>query len=99
LKYCHFIEDTQGDDMTLCYLRDKSKREVDFVVLKNSKPFFAVESKTSDSDVNKHISYFAQRTEIPVFYQVHQGVRDYEVRNSRTRVLPFTTFSTEVLKI
>jgi len=99
LKYCHFIEDTQGEDMTLCYLRDKSKREVDFVVLKNNRPFFAVESKTGDNDVSKHISYFAARTEIPVFYQVHRGVRDYEVRNSRTRVLPFTTFATEVLKI
>ena len=99
LKYCHFIEDTRGDDMTLCYLRDKSKREVDFVVLKNNQPSFAVECKTGDSDVSKHISYFAERTEIPIFYQVHQGVRDYEVRNSRTRVLPFTTFATEVLKI
>jgi len=46
LKYCHFVEDTRGDDMTLCYLRDKNKREVDFVVLKNRKPLFAVESKT-----------------------------------------------------
>ena len=85
--------------MTLCYLRDKSKREVDFVVLKNSRPLFAVESKTGDDDVSKHIPYFAARTEIPVFFQVHQGIRDYEVRNSRTRVLPFTTFAAEVLKI
>ena len=99
LKYCHFIEDTQGDDMTLCYLRDKNKREVDFVVLKNRRPLFAVESKTGDRDVSKHIFYFASRTEIPVFFQVHQGVRDYEVRDSRTRVLPFTTFAAEVLKI
>ena len=99
LKYCHFIEDTQGDDMTLCYLRDKSKREVDFVVLKNRQPLFAVESKTNDDDISKHISYFAARTEIPVFFQVHQGVRDYEVSKSRTRVLPFTTFAAEILKI
>ena len=99
LKYCHFIEDTEGDDMTLCYLRDKSKREVDFVVLKNSRPLFAVESKTGDNDVSRHIPYFAARTEIPAFFQVHQGIRDYEVRNSRTRVLPFTTFAAEVLKI
>ena len=99
LKYCHFIEDTQGDDMTLCYLRDKNKREVDFVVLKNRRPLFAVESKTGDRDVSKHIFYFASRTEIPAFFQVHQGVKDYEVRDSRTRVLPFTTFAAEVLKI
>ncbi len=62
-SYCHFVEDTQGDDMTLCYLRDKNKREVDFVVLKSRKPLFAVESKTGETDLSRHISYFASRTE------------------------------------
>jgi predicted AAA+ superfamily ATPase len=99
LKYCHFMEDTQGDDMTLCYLRDKNKREVDFVVLKDRKPVFAVETKTGDRDVSKHISYFAERTEIPLFFQVHQGFRDYEVTDSRTRVLPFTTFAAEIIRV
>lgn len=99
LKYCHFLEDTQGDEMTLCYLRDKSKREVDFVVLKNRQALFAVECKTGDSRVSKHISYFAARTPIPVFYQVHQGTRDYEMAESRTRVVPFTTFAMEVLRL
>ena len=32
--------------MELRYLRDTDKREVDFVVLKDSKPVFAVELKT-----------------------------------------------------
>lgn len=99
LKYCHFMEDTQGDDMSLCYLRDKVRREVDFVVLKNRQPIFAVESKTGETDVSRHISYFASRTEIPFFFQVHQGVKDYEVSATRTRVLPFTTFAAEILKI
>lgn len=49
--------------MTLCYLRDKNKREVDFVVLKSRKPLFAVESKTGETDLSRHISYFASRTE------------------------------------
>lgn len=99
LKYCHFIEDTQGDDMTLCYLRDKNKREVDFVVLKNRQPVFAVESKTGEGDVSKHIRYFASRTEIPNFFQVHQGARDYEVQECRTRVMPFTKFAAEILGV
>ncbi len=85
--------------MALCYLRDKNKREVDFVVLKNRKPVFAVESKTGQTDVSRHISYFASRTDIPFFFQVHQGVKDYEVRDMRTRVLPFTRFAAEILKI
>ncbi|MDH5561881.1 MAG: AAA family ATPase, partial [Deltaproteobacteria bacterium] len=99
LKYCHHLEDTQGDEMELCYLRDKMKREVDFVVLKNQQPLFAVECKSGDADVSKHIGYFAERTEIPVFYQVHKGVKDYEVRDLRARVLPFRLFAAEILQI
>ncbi len=99
LKYCHFIEDTQGDDMRLCYLRDKSKHEVDFVVIKNKQPIFAVEAKSGDRDVSKNIAYFAARTDIPIFYQVHGKTNDYEVDAHRTRVLPFVTFASEVLRI
>ena len=43
LKYCHFIEDTEGHAMELRYIRDTDHREIDFVVVKNKKPLFAVE--------------------------------------------------------
>ena len=33
LKYCHYVEDTQGHEMELRFIRDTDKREVDFVVL------------------------------------------------------------------
>jgi hypothetical protein len=99
LKYCHFIEDTSGELMDLCYLRDKNKREVDFVVLKNNRPIFAVECKTGEGDVSKNIPYFYARTEIPEFYQVHMGSKDYFVKEIKTRVLPFTTFASEMLMV
>lgn len=99
LKYCHHLEDTLGDEMELCYLRDKMKREVDFVILKNRQPVFAVECKSGDADPSRHIGYFAERTEIPVFYQVHKGNKDYEIKELRARVLPFCTFAAEILKI
>ncbi|MGB6340073.1 MAG: ATP-binding protein [Candidatus Aminicenantaceae bacterium] len=51
LKYCQFIEDTEGYRMELRFLRDTDKREIDFVVLKDRKPMFAVECKTGDKDV------------------------------------------------
>ena len=92
LKYCHYIEDTEGDHMELNFLRDHSRREIDFIVVKNSQPQFAVECKSSDQAVSKHIAYFAARTDIPYFYQVHSGNRDYEVEGIRTRVLPFHSF-------
>jgi len=45
LKYCHYVEDTEGFKMELRFLRDTDKREIDFVVLKENKPIFAVECK------------------------------------------------------
>ncbi len=95
LKYCHFIEDTQGHSMEIRYLRDTDGREVDFVVLKNKKPIFAVECKTGERGLNPHISYFKERTKIPEFYQVHMGKRDFG-SNSHGRVLPFTQFCKEL---
>ena len=95
LKYCHFIEDTQGDRMELRYLRDINQREIDFVVIKNKKPLFAVECKTGEKQVAKAIHYFKERTSIPLFYQVHLGTKDY-APEAKIRVLPFLTFSEEV---
>ena len=99
LKYCHFHEDTLGDNMELCFLRDSHKREIDFVVLRDGKPFFAVECKTGPHTISKHLCYFSKRTEIPYFYQVHMGNDDYEVADFRARILPFTKFANEVLKV
>lgn len=70
LKYCHFHEDVFGERMELRYIRDTDKREVDFVVLKNKKPLFAVECKLNNENLNSNILYFKERTKIPMFYQV-----------------------------
>jgi predicted AAA+ superfamily ATPase len=90
LKYCHFIEDTQGHKMELRYLRDVELREIDFVVLKNKKPIFAVECKTGESHISKSIYYFRERVAIPRFYQIHLGTKDYVDKN--IHVLPFEKF-------
>ena len=92
LKYCHYLEDTEGFKMELRFIRDKERREVDFVVIKDKKPVFAVECKTGEKSPAKHLRYFADRTPIPLFYQVHLGTRDYESADGRIRVLPFASF-------
>ena len=93
LKYCHRLEDEQGDRMELRFIRDSQGRELDFVVVRNGKPQFAVECKSGDRSLSRHISYFATRTNIPSFYQLHMGDRDYEIADYRARVLPFTTWA------
>lgn len=94
LKYCHFIEDTEGYRMDLRFLRDIEKREVDFVVLEDGKPLFAVECKTGEKAINPSLFYFMDRTKIPKFYQVHEGNRDFE--KNGVRVLPVRTFCKEL---
>jgi predicted AAA+ superfamily ATPase len=94
LKYCHFMEDTEGYAMELRFLRDTDKRETDFVVLKDGKPLFAVECKSGEKNVNPSLFYFKERTPIPKFYQVHSGQKDYE-RNG-VRILPVLKFVKEL---
>ncbi len=94
LKYCHFIEDTQGFSMELRFLRDTDKREIDFVVLKENIPMFAVECKTGEKSINPAVFYFKERTQIPQFYQVHQGTKDY--KKNGVRVIPVETFCKEL---
>jgi len=96
LKYCHFMEDTQGYSMELRYIRDTDKREIDFVVMRDGQAEFAVECKSGDRDAAPACRYFRERTDIPRFYQVHLGHRDFGNAESGTRVLPFSTFCREL---
>jgi len=95
LKYCHYIEDTESYRMELRFLRDTDRREIDFVVIKDKKPIFAVECKTGEKSISPHIAYFAARTNIPAFYQVHLGKKDFGHPKSG-RVLPFEVFCKEL---
>lgn len=98
LKYCHYIEDTKGDYMGLYFLRDTEKREIDFIITKNNKALFAVECKSGSHDIAPNIKYFAKKTDIPIFYQVHLDTKDYENLDYRTRVMPFNKFALEMLQ-
>ena len=96
LKYCHYVEDTEGHDMELRFLRDTDKREVDFVVLRDATPEFAVECKSGHRRSSPACAYFRERTDIPRFYQVHLGTTDFGSAEDSTRVLPFATLCKEI---
>jgi predicted AAA+ superfamily ATPase len=96
LKYCHLVEDTEGFVMELRFIRDTDKREVDFVVLRDGQPEFAVECKSGERSAAPACRYFRERTDIPQFYQVHLGTRDFGDAATATRVMPFATFCSEL---
>jgi predicted AAA+ superfamily ATPase len=90
LKYCHYREDTEGVKVELRYLRDIDGREIDFLVLEDSKPLFAVECKTGEKALSKHLRYFADRLAIPRLYQVHLGSK--RLQDGKIVMLPFSDF-------
>ena len=94
LKTCHYLEDTEGEKYELRYLRDTDGHEVDFVVMKNKKPLYAVECKTGEAALSKSINYFRDRLDIPEYFQVHMGTKDFGHPKSG-RVLPLITFCKE----
>lgn len=70
MKFCHYLYDYEGYKAKLSFLRNVDKKEVDFLVSVNKKPWFAVETKTSETDVSKSLLYFKERLNIPYVYQV-----------------------------
>jgi predicted AAA+ superfamily ATPase len=70
LKLCHFLYDRDGLRAELSFLRDVDKKEVDFLVTVDRKPWFAVETKLSDEIVSAAVRYFREKLKIPFAYQV-----------------------------
>lgn len=76
--------------MEIRFLRDQFGREIDFVVLKNKKPLFAVECKSGEKGISKSLIYYKERTSIPAFYQIHLGKMQFT--KDGISVLPFIDF-------
>ncbi len=58
LKACHFWTDTGEGTFELRYLRNKQREEIDFLILKDRKPWLPVEVKLSDTNLSPHWSSF-----------------------------------------
>ncbi len=71
LKAVHFWNDSGTGNYALYFVRDKEKREVDFLVTKENKPWVLVEVKTSDeTQISKSLSYFKKQLNVPHAFQV-----------------------------
>jgi predicted AAA+ superfamily ATPase len=76
LVACHLLKAVEGwtdlgyGDFTLGYLRDKSRREVDFVVARDGKPWFLVEVKKGAAALSEALGFFQRRLEAQHAFQV-----------------------------
>lgn len=73
---CHLLKAVDGwNDLglgkfQLAYLRDKDKREVDFVVIRDGKPWFLVEVKQSETSLSPALRTFQEQVKAPFAFQV-----------------------------
>ncbi|OGR60644.1 MAG: hypothetical protein A2X36_04895 [Elusimicrobia bacterium GWA2_69_24] len=61
LRWCHFTQDWGQEELGLHYVRDKEKREVDFLLTLGKKPWLLIEAKLSGAAPSNHLGYFASR--------------------------------------
>lgn len=70
LKAVTYWNETGLGKFALHYLRDKEKREADFIVIKNDQPWFIVEAKSSDSIISQNLRYFHELIKPEFSFQV-----------------------------
>jgi hypothetical protein len=61
LKWCFFLQDTEGRDIELRYFRDVDRREVDFVIVEDGKPIHFIECKKSGKNPSRSLCYLKTR--------------------------------------
>ena len=98
LKAVEFWTDAGFGAYDLYFLRDKNKREVDFLITENSRPWFRVEVKASSSkEISSSLKYFSGLLGVNLAFQVAFDLpfveRDcFEIKNP-VRVPAATFFS------
>ena len=60
LKACHFWTDTGYGQFDLFYLRNKDKREIDFLIARDGRPWLPVEVKLADTEPAENWPWFAR---------------------------------------
>lgn len=100
LKACHFWEDRGLGSYGVYFLRDKEKREVDFLITKNGDPWFMVEVKKSDLNLSPSLEHFqaqigARHAFQVVFDMVYEEIDCFSYQ--RPVVVPAKTFLSQLV--
>jgi predicted AAA+ superfamily ATPase len=98
LKAVHWWTDIGLGSFELYFLRDKMKREVDFLVVRDAKPWFLVEVKTSGKrEISPSLRYFRKALQVPHAFQLALDLpfvaRDCFVEHQPVRVPAETLLS------
>ncbi len=73
---CHLLKAVEGwtdlgfGDFELRYIRDRQGREVDFLVVRDGRPWFLVEAKLSETQLAPALAYYHEKTGAAHAFQV-----------------------------
>ncbi len=70
LKACHFWTDSGQGLFELHFVRDKEKREVDFLVTRDKNPWILIECKSNSKNVAPALMYFAHHLKTQLNFQL-----------------------------
>ncbi|HEY4662889.1 MAG TPA: ATP-binding protein [Candidatus Humimicrobiaceae bacterium] len=101
LKAVHFWTDCGFGQYDLWFIRDKERREVDFLVSQDKKPWFLIEVKlSSNGGISKNLAYFQDKIKAKHAFQVVFDM-DYIPRDcfkhSEPIIVPAQTFLTQLV--
>jgi hypothetical protein len=106
LVACHLLKAVDGwNDLglgrfELRYLRDKEKREVDFAVIREGKPWFLAEVKVADAPLSPALAHFQAQTGAAHAFQVVLDLA-YEAADCFSRsepvIVPARTFLSQLI--
>lgn len=92
LKWCHWLEDSEGEDMELRYFRDNEQREVDFVITKDGNPILFCEVKLSDKSPSPNLRYLKKKFPTVRAVQVLLDPIDPTIHLDGIEILPALSF-------
>ncbi|MFH1490918.1 MAG: ATP-binding protein [Pseudomonadota bacterium] len=75
LRMASRFNETGIGNFELRYIRDREKREVDFVLVKDNEPIALFEAKEGGSTIDKSGRYFSGHLNVPLFQIVHKAER------------------------
>lgn len=101
LKAVHYWTDSGLGQYGLWFIRDKEKREVDFLVSRDKKPWFLVEVKlSSKGGISKNLTFFRDRIKarhaFHVVYDMDYIPKDC-FKHSDPIIVPARTFLTQLV--
>jgi predicted AAA+ superfamily ATPase len=103
---CHLLKAVEGwtdlglGEFELRYIRDVHRREVDFLVVRDKKPWILVEAKAADTHFSPSLEYFQAKTKAPHAFQVVMDLPFEQVdcfQAKRPVVVPAKTFLSQLL--